>query len=600
MRILVTRPREDAERLAEQLEALGHAIVIEPIFTIEPVPETPLDLDGVQALLLTSANGARAFGMRSPRRDLRVFTVGDATAEAARALGLADVESAGGDVGDLVHLVRAHARPDDGPLLHVAGSAVAGDLAGQLAVDGFDVRRAVLYRAEPVGALSGGTVTALRDRHIDVILFFSPRTARTFVSLAKSAGIAGACDEVAVAGLSAAVVEAAAEIPWAAVETADAPTEAALLAAVGRLAAIYESGAQERMNVPIESVEPQAIEQSRPPPAALAEPPPSTRGRGAALAAALAIVLALAALGWAGWRDFTLRDDPAADRLARIEQRAATFERDVGARIGAVDQIRGEVERRSAALAERMGAIEARLGPLAEEMKALGARVEQVAQEARGEPDAARLAALTAENRRLGNELARLQEEVVALNATLGERGEQRRGDSLVLAVGQLREALTRGASYAPALATARSVAADDPAVMPLLAPLEAGAARGVATRADLRARFDKVATEIARRDAAATADGWWRPIADRLSSLISVRRVGDVDGSGTSAVLARAEQRLVADDLAGAVAELDALQGEAAAAAQPWLADARARLAADAALARLSAHFLRPGPPNP
>src|SRR5688572_29455279 len=102
MRILVTRPREDAERLAEQLEAKGHAIVIEPIFTIEPMPETPLDLDGVQALLLTSANGARAFGMRSPRRDLRVFAVGDATADAARALGFSDVESAGGDVADLV------------------------------------------------------------------------------------------------------------------------------------------------------------------------------------------------------------------------------------------------------------------------------------------------------------------------------------------------------------------------------------------------------------------------------------------------------------------------------------------------------------------
>ena len=172
MRVLVTRPREDAERLAAQLEARGHAIVIEPIFTIEPVRETPLDLDGVQALLLTSANGARAFGMRSRRRDLRVFAVGDATAEAARALGFADVESAGGDVADLVRLARERAQPDHGALLHVAGSAVAGDLAGQLGADGFEVRRAVLYRAEPVGALSGGTVTALRDRHIDVILFF--------------------------------------------------------------------------------------------------------------------------------------------------------------------------------------------------------------------------------------------------------------------------------------------------------------------------------------------------------------------------------------------------------------------------------------------
>jgi uroporphyrinogen-III synthase len=593
MRILVTRPREDAERLAEQLEAKGHAIVIEPIFTIEPMPDTPLDLDGVQALLLTSANGARAFGMRSPRRDLRVFAVGDATADAARALGFSDVESAGGDVADLVDLVRAHARPEDGALLHVAGSAVAGDLAGQLGAAGFDVRRAVLYRAEPIGALSGGTVTALRDRQIDVILFFSPRTARTFVSLARSAGIAGACDEVAVAGLSPAVVEAAQEISWAAVETADVPTEAALLAAVDRLAALHVSGAQERTAAPAAPVEPPPIAATKIPGARAAETP---QRRSAPLAAALAIVLALAALGWTAWREFASPRDPATDRLTRLEQRIATVERDVGTRVGAGDQVRAESERRSAALAERIGAVEAAVGPLAGEMKALAARLEQVAQEARGEPDAARLAALTAENRRLGGELARLQEEVVALNASLGERGEQRRGDSLVLALGQLRDALARGAPYAPALTTARTVAADDPAVMPLLATLEQGAAQGIATRADLRVRFDKVASEAVRSERVGKAEGWWRPIAERLSSLANWRRVGDVEGDDAEAVVARAEQRLAVDDLRGAVAEMEKLQGPAAAAAQPWLADARARVAAEGALAQLADHALKPG----
>jgi uroporphyrinogen-III synthase len=596
MRILVTRPREDAGRLAALLEARGHEVVIEPLMSIEPVPGAALDLASVQAVLFTSANGARAFASQSPRRDLRVFAVGDATAETARALGFADVESAGGDVGDLVRLVRDRARPEDGALLHAAGSAVAGDLSGQLGAAGFDVRRVALYRAEPIGALSSGTVAALREGRVDLVLFFSPRTARTFVSLAKSAGIAAACADVAAAGLSPAVTAAAAEISWAAHDTADAPTEAALLAAVDRLAAMHENGAQERMNVPTGSVE-----QAPPPPAAaIAENPPVRASGGLSPAAMLAIALALAALGWTAWREFAPRPDASGDRLTRIEQRVATFERDVPARIGAIDQVRGEAERRSAALAERVGAIEARLGPMADEMKALGARVEQVAQEPRGEADVARLAALTAESRRVGAELARLQEEVAALNATLGERGEQRRGDSLVLALGQLREALARGAPYAPALATARAVAADDPTAAQALGALEPGAERGLATRADLHARFDKVAAEVMRRDTVAAADTWWRPIADRLSSLVSVRRVGDVEGSGTAALLARAEQRLAADDLVGAVAELEKLQGEAAAAAQPWLADARARIAADAALARLTAHVLRAGSSSP
>src|SRR5512138_2054943 len=132
MRILVTRPREESVRLASLLEAKGHDVLVEPLFTIEPEPDAPLDLDGVQALLMTSANGVRAFAQRSPRRDLRVFAVGDATADAARAFDFETVESASGDVGDLARLVRERVRPEDGALLHSAGSVVAGDLAGAL------------------------------------------------------------------------------------------------------------------------------------------------------------------------------------------------------------------------------------------------------------------------------------------------------------------------------------------------------------------------------------------------------------------------------------------------------------------------------------
>lgn len=597
MRILVTRPREDAERLAALLEARGHEVVIEPLLTIVPELAASLDLDGVQALLMTSANGVRAFALRSPRRDLRVFAVGDATAEAARDFGFTEIESAGGDVNDLERLVRERARPEDGALLHAAGSVVAGNLAGALEAAGFAVRRVVLYRAEAAAALSDAVVAALRGGLIDVVIFFSPRTAQTFVSLAKSAGIEETCAHVALLGLSPAVVDAARDVPWAAHESADAPTEAALLAAVDRLAAMHERGVDERMSEPTRPEDqppspPEAVQ------AAPAAPPPRVR-RGAAMPA-LAILLALAALGWTAWREFTPRPDQGADRLARIEQRAATLERDVASRLATIDQGRSESERRSAALSERIGAAETRLGTLTDTVSGLGARIDQLAQEPKAEADQARLAALTAENRRLGQELARLQDSVAALNATLGERGEQRRGDNLVLALGQLGDAVSRGAPYASALTTARSIAAEDQTVLPLLSSLEPGAERGIPTHADLRARFDRVAAEAARHDTVSAADGWWRPVADKLASLISVRRVGDVDGDSATSRLARAEQRLAADDLAGAVAEVEKLQGPAAAPVQSWLSDARARLAADAALAQLNAQVLRSGSSSP
>jgi uroporphyrinogen-III synthase len=589
MRILVTRPREDSQHLAQQLEARGHQVLIEPLFVIELEPDAPFDLDGVQALLMTSANGVRAFAAHSERRDLRVFAVGDATAEAARACGFADVESAAGDVDDLARLVRERARPGDGALLHAAGSAVAGDLAGALQASGFEARRVVLYRAEPVQALSSTALTALREGYIDLAVFFSPRTARTFVGLARAAGVERACARVGFLGLSPAVVEAAADVAWAVRESAAAPTEAALLDAVDRLAALHEHE-PDRMNAPASP---------QPPPAEVTPAPPAaTRERRSPSAVAvLALLVALAVAGWVSWRDFSPKADDATQRLAAVEQRSAALERDVGARLAAVDQIRGEGERRASTLNERLTALESKLAALTDTVNGFAARIGQVETEQKNDADPARLAMLMAENRRLGQELARLQEAVGALDATLGEKNELRRGESLVLALGQLREQMGRGAPYAGALATARSLAADDQTVLQQLAPLDATAERGVPTRTALRERFDRAAAEAVRSDRVAQTSGWWRPVAERLSSLVNWRRTDAVDGNTAEAIVARAEQRLAADDLAGAIAELEKLQGPAAAAMQGWLAEARARAAADAAVARLTAYVLRPGP---
>ena len=70
MRVMITRPRADAERLAALLDDRGIESLIEPLLEITFNADPPLDLDGVRALLLTSANGARALGAATARRRL--------------------------------------------------------------------------------------------------------------------------------------------------------------------------------------------------------------------------------------------------------------------------------------------------------------------------------------------------------------------------------------------------------------------------------------------------------------------------------------------------------------------------------------------------
>lgn len=234
MRLLLTRPAEDSAALAAELQRRGHQVEIEPMLTIRPLPEAPLDLEAAQTILLTSANGARVLFDRSVGRNMAIFAVGDATARAARAAGFTQVESAGGDVAALADLVIARLDPAGGRLVHVAGSAVAGDLAGRLRAAGFAVERAVLYAAEPATALSAACRDKLLGHGLDGVLFFSPRSARAFARLARMAGCEGACRQLTGFFLSEAVA-AAADLPWRARRIAAEPTQAALLAVIGNM-----------------------------------------------------------------------------------------------------------------------------------------------------------------------------------------------------------------------------------------------------------------------------------------------------------------------------------------------------------------------------
>ena len=125
-RLLLTRPREDSLALAEVLSRRGVDALIEPMMTIRIDEGARLDLSGVQAILLTSANGARALVAAAPGRAARqrpILAVGCATARAARDAGFTAVVAADGDVDALATLAIERLRPDSGRLVHVAGQA---------------------------------------------------------------------------------------------------------------------------------------------------------------------------------------------------------------------------------------------------------------------------------------------------------------------------------------------------------------------------------------------------------------------------------------------------------------------------------------------
>jgi uroporphyrinogen-III synthase len=237
MRALVTRPREAAQSLAAALTRRGVGAILAPVVEIHYRDAMALDLADVQAVLCTSANGVRALARISRERRLPLFAVGEATAARARVEGFSAVAAADGNVDDLVRLAVARLRPQDGRLVHAAGSEVAGDLVGTLRRHGFDIDRETLYEARPVAALDPAAVQALRAGSVDFALFFSPRTGAIFARLATAAAVAECCGAIAALSISVAADAVLGPLPWRERRVAGRPTEAALLDALDRVLA---------------------------------------------------------------------------------------------------------------------------------------------------------------------------------------------------------------------------------------------------------------------------------------------------------------------------------------------------------------------------
>ncbi|MDR9394436.1 uroporphyrinogen-III synthase [Roseovarius sp. SYSU LYC5161] len=178
--VLITRPEPAAQEFADAVRrrfGAGVAAVVAPVMRIEPYGELP-DLAGFAALIFTSRNGVAAFAAQTTGRDLPCFTVGDATADAARAIGL-DAISAGGAAGDLVRLIRESGH--EGPFLHLRGEHAAADISGELRLAGLTAAEVVIYRQ--VEQPCGPQADALLAKEGAVILpLFSQRSARVFFS----------------------------------------------------------------------------------------------------------------------------------------------------------------------------------------------------------------------------------------------------------------------------------------------------------------------------------------------------------------------------------------------------------------------------------
>jgi uroporphyrinogen-III synthase len=235
MRLIVTRPEPDATRTARALIRLGHEAILCPMLDIVADPKTPIPERPYQAIAVTSSNAVRALAGRTDgavSRDLPLFAVGDQTALEAKRAGFRHARSAGGALDDLIEYLSGELSPEDGPLLYAAGEAQAGDLAGRMQAQAYDVVTAIIYRMEARPELSGVARDALRAGTVDGVLVYSKRSAEALAGALRTGGLAPLAKNVVVFFLSGAASGPMAGMTTGRIMIAEEPNQISLFALI--------------------------------------------------------------------------------------------------------------------------------------------------------------------------------------------------------------------------------------------------------------------------------------------------------------------------------------------------------------------------------
>jgi uroporphyrinogen-III synthase len=605
MRVLITRPEREAANLAQALRARRHEPVIAPLFRLQilhPPADFAATLAAAQAVLITSANGARALAEATELRSKPILAVGDTTAATAEGLGFTKIISAAGDAPALAELVRQHLDPKSGPLLHAAGA----DVAGEPAPEGFEVQRVVLYEAREAEALPDSARAALQARAIDVATFFSPRASRLFVRLVTEAGLADACRPVTAIAISQAAARPLADLPFSRTVAAERPTRQAVLDEIDRLP---PPGVQ--------SPDPMTDAPSTPPPQPPADAktidatviPAPRRGLGVVgafviglIAAVIVLAAALVSLPYWPQEALTLWRGPAAapppPAAAPVRDTAAVdaAKRELGARLDDLDKrVRAAATTAAQAVQpdNRPATADPAVAELRRKLEALENRPQPEADTSalRSEIVALR-AALQSLDQAVAGQKASVDKAAEAAQASAS--GEQKaiaaaRGSAVIGIAARISAAITAGQPFAADLALLQPLAQGDARLGELIAALQPQAAKGVASRAALAASFPAMAKAAMADDLA--DDSFWQRLLGKLKSVVSLRRTGaDVPGDSAEAKLARAEAALNAGDLPKAVEQVKSLPAQTSRATSDWVARAETHLAAQRAVDQLAA----------
>lgn len=160
---------------------------------------------------------------------------------------------------------------------------------------------------------------------------------------------------------------------------------------------------------------------------------------------------------------------------------------------------------------------------------------------------------------------------------------------AMLLALNEFRGNVSTHQTFDQDLAVLQKLAGNDPQLQKALLQLAPYAKQGVLSREELQMQFKELATDIVMAKLKGQDLSVQGEVLKRLGTLVKMRRVDDIKGNTVDAVVARAQLMLNKGDVQGAMRELNTLEGQPAAVAEPWMQQAAGNVIADDTMLRIT-----------
>ncbi len=224
MNILITRPYNLAINSQSKINKLGKKSLIIPLIKIK-YRDVKIEDNNYDYVILTSQNAIATFENNPWMRDKSILVVGEKTKELLLKKNCKKILLSEENVGDLIDTIYEKISIFSN-ILYICGDHLSYDLESHLKSKAYNITSKVVYNSDAIIELAKNEISQINEI-IEIIMFYSPRTAKVFTDLAIRYKLYTK-NKIAIC-ISDKCVDSIAKLHWKEIRVSSAPNETKML-----------------------------------------------------------------------------------------------------------------------------------------------------------------------------------------------------------------------------------------------------------------------------------------------------------------------------------------------------------------------------------